>query len=123
MKSFLDRAFLVTSVNNGMLRHKAGVITNADGLTDFEMQKIARELNNSETAFIFSSNSIEYNVHILSTIILFITTILCLKFKANQEEAIKMAGIIEVKVKIEDKEPVVPGNAIIVFKSKLVLND
>ena len=42
----------------------AGVITNADGLTDFEMQKIARELNNSETAFIFSSDNKEYDVHI-----------------------------------------------------------
>ncbi|SMC25965.1 phenazine biosynthesis protein PhzF family [Clostridium acidisoli DSM 12555] len=42
----------------------AGVITNADGLTDCEMQKIARELNNSETAFIFSSNSNEYDVHV-----------------------------------------------------------
>jgi PhzF family phenazine biosynthesis protein len=42
----------------------AGVITNADGLTDYEMQKIARELNNSETAFIFSSNSNEYDIHI-----------------------------------------------------------
>lgn len=42
----------------------AGVITNADGLTDYEMQKIARELNNSETAFIFSSKSNEYDTHI-----------------------------------------------------------
>ncbi|GAA0076804.1 PhzF family isomerase [Clostridium sp. CTA-5] len=42
----------------------AGVITNADGLTDYEMQKIAKELNNSETAFIFSSNSNEYDAHI-----------------------------------------------------------
>lgn len=42
----------------------AGVITNADGLTSDEMQKIARELNNSETAFIFSSNCNEYDVHI-----------------------------------------------------------
>lgn len=42
----------------------AGVITNADGLTDDEMQKIARELNNSETAFIFSSKSNEYDAHI-----------------------------------------------------------
>ena len=41
----------------------AGVITNADGLTSDEMQKIARELNNSETAFIFSSNNNEYDVH------------------------------------------------------------
>ena len=42
----------------------AGVVTNADGLTVDEMQKIARELNNSETAFIFSSNNDEYDVHI-----------------------------------------------------------
>lgn len=42
----------------------AGVITNADGLTDYEMQKIARELNNSETAFIFSSDNIEYDTHV-----------------------------------------------------------
>ncbi len=42
----------------------AGVITNADGLTEYEMQKIARELNNSETAFIFSSNSNEYDIQI-----------------------------------------------------------
>jgi PhzF family phenazine biosynthesis protein len=41
----------------------AGVITNADGLTSDEMQKIARELNNSETAFIFSSNNKEYDIH------------------------------------------------------------
>lgn len=42
----------------------AGVVPNADGLTDNEMQKIARELNNSETAFIFSSNSNDYDVHV-----------------------------------------------------------
>lgn len=42
----------------------AGVITNADGLTDDEMQKIARELNNSETAFIFSSDSSKYDAHV-----------------------------------------------------------
>ncbi|WFD10221.1 PhzF family isomerase [Tepidibacter hydrothermalis] len=42
----------------------AGVITNADGLTSDDMQKIARELNNSETAFIFSSKSNEYDAHI-----------------------------------------------------------
>ncbi|WP_129597251.1 PhzF family isomerase [Anaerophilus nitritogenes] len=42
----------------------AGVITNADGLTTDDMQKIARELNNSETAFMFSSNSDEYDVYI-----------------------------------------------------------
>jgi len=42
----------------------AGVITNADGLSPNEMQKIARELNNSETAFIFQSYDEAYDVHI-----------------------------------------------------------
>ncbi|MCX6238724.1 MAG: PhzF family isomerase [Bacteroidia bacterium] len=32
----------------------AGVVINADGLSDEQMQAIARELNNSETAFLFS---------------------------------------------------------------------
>ncbi|GAA0360782.1 PhzF family isomerase [Bacillus horti] len=42
----------------------AGVITNADGLTENEMKKIARELNNSETAFVFSSTDHTYDVHV-----------------------------------------------------------
>lgn len=36
--------------------NRAGVVTNADGLTKVQMQKIAREMNNSETSFIFSSD-------------------------------------------------------------------
>lgn len=43
----------------------AGVVLNADGLTEFQMQEIARELNNSETAFVFSSDSPEYDVGVL----------------------------------------------------------
>ncbi len=42
----------------------AGVVTHAEGLSDFEMQKIARELNNSETAFIFTPKHPEYDLHI-----------------------------------------------------------
>jgi PhzF family phenazine biosynthesis protein len=42
----------------------AGVITNADGLTDVQMQKIARELNNSETAFVFSPVDDTHDVHV-----------------------------------------------------------
>ena len=41
----------------------AGVITNADGLSPDDMQKIARELNNSETAFIFQSDNNDWNVN------------------------------------------------------------
>lgn len=42
----------------------AGVVPDADGLTEEQMQRIARELNNSETAFIFSSTSPEYDVEV-----------------------------------------------------------
>lgn len=42
----------------------AGVVPNADGLTEEQMQRIARELNNSETAFIFSPASPEYDVEV-----------------------------------------------------------
>jgi len=48
------------------------------------------------------------------------------KFKAKQGEAIKRTGIIEVEVKIEDKKPVevkISGNAVIIFKTELSLND
>ena len=42
----------------------AGVITNADGLNEVQMQKIARELNNSETAFIFSPESNNHDIYV-----------------------------------------------------------
>ena len=40
----------------------AGVVINADGLNDTQMQFIARELNNSETAFIFSPNGNDHDI-------------------------------------------------------------
>ena len=42
----------------------AGVVLNADGLTDNEMQQIAKELNNSETAFILSPSESDHEVWI-----------------------------------------------------------
>lgn len=42
----------------------AGVVTNADGLTDRQMQQIARELNNSETAFLLSPEDGTYDVKV-----------------------------------------------------------
>ncbi|NNJ31819.1 PhzF family isomerase [Lacrimispora defluvii] len=42
----------------------AGVVTNAEGLSDCMMLKIARELNNSETAFLFPGSDGEYDVHV-----------------------------------------------------------
>ena len=41
----------------------AGVVPHADGLGEEDMRRIARELNNSETAFLFTSQSREYDVH------------------------------------------------------------
>lgn len=59
------RLYQIDSFTREMFRgNPAGVITNADGLTEDKMQKIARELNNSETAFIFSSDSADYDIHI-----------------------------------------------------------
>jgi PhzF family phenazine biosynthesis protein len=40
----------------------AGVVLNADGLTDAQMLAIARELNNADTAFILSPESHDYQV-------------------------------------------------------------
>lgn len=42
----------------------AGVVLEADELTGVEMQDIARELNNSETAFLLKGNDLEYDIHI-----------------------------------------------------------
>ena len=42
----------------------AGVVPDARGLTEGQMQRIARELNNSETAFLFPGKEGEYDVHI-----------------------------------------------------------
>ena len=42
----------------------AGVIPNADGLTASQMQAIARELNNSETAFVIPAESLDGNVKV-----------------------------------------------------------
>jgi PhzF family phenazine biosynthesis protein len=42
----------------------AGVVANADGLSDSQMQAIARELNNAETAFILSATASDHDVWI-----------------------------------------------------------
>jgi PhzF family phenazine biosynthesis protein len=42
----------------------AGVVPNADGLSDSQMQAIARELNNAETAFILSPTASDHDVWI-----------------------------------------------------------
>lgn len=46
------------------LGNPAGVVPNADGLTEPQMQAIARELNNSETAFIFSASDGTHDVRV-----------------------------------------------------------
>lgn len=42
----------------------AGVVPNADGLSDSQMQAIARELNNSETAFVMSPEGPDHDVRV-----------------------------------------------------------
>lgn len=51
MKAY--RVYQVDSFTSEKFKgNPAGVVTNAEGLSDYEMQCIARELNNSETVFI-----------------------------------------------------------------------
>lgn len=42
----------------------AGVVPNADDLTEEQMQAIARELNNSGTAFVFQPTAADHDVHV-----------------------------------------------------------
>lgn len=42
----------------------AGVVTDADGLSDAHMQALARELGNSETAFVLPANGSDHDVHV-----------------------------------------------------------
>jgi PhzF family phenazine biosynthesis protein len=42
----------------------AGVVLDAEGLTDRQMQAIARELNNSETAFVLPPRGGDHDVHV-----------------------------------------------------------
>ena len=59
------RVYQVDSFTKSVFHgNSAGVVLNADGLSDSQMQQIARELNNSETAFIFTSDSPEYDIEV-----------------------------------------------------------
>lgn len=63
MKTY--NVFQIDSFTKELFRgNPAGVVTNADGLTTEEMQQIARELNNSETAFVLSSTDPSYDVEV-----------------------------------------------------------
>jgi len=42
----------------------AGVVANAEGLTEGQMQAIARELNNSETAFLLPPQGSDHDVQV-----------------------------------------------------------
>ena len=59
------RVYQVDSFTKELFRgNPAGVVTNADGLDENIMQAIARELNNSETAFIFNEGGEGYDVEV-----------------------------------------------------------
>lgn len=64
MKSY--KVYQIDSFTRTKLRgNPAGVVSNADGLSEAQMQQIARELNNSETAFIFTpQNKADYDVEV-----------------------------------------------------------
>ena len=57
------KIYQVDSFTKELFRgNPAGVVTNADGLTEKQMRQIARELNNSETAFILSPANSDHEV-------------------------------------------------------------
>ncbi len=59
------RVYQVDSFTKELFRgNPAGVVANADGLTDEQMRSIARELNNSETAFILKPTENNHDVWI-----------------------------------------------------------
>ena len=82
----------------------AGVVVNADGLSDDQMQKIARELNNSETAFLFKPDDdncegvIRYFTPTIEVPICGHATIAAMYAKANEE--LIESGIFNMKTKV-----------------------
>jgi len=57
------KLFQVDSFTDAAFKgNPAGVVLDADGLTDQEMQQIAREMNNSETVFILSPTATDHEV-------------------------------------------------------------
>lgn len=64
MKSY--KVYQIDSFTRTKLRgNPAGVVSNADGLSQTQMQQIARELNNSETAFILTPpKGADYDVEV-----------------------------------------------------------
>ncbi|MFA7420353.1 MAG: PhzF family isomerase [Melioribacteraceae bacterium] len=59
------RVYQVDSFTKELFKgNPAGVVANADGLTEAQMKSIARELNNSETAFILSASENTHDVWI-----------------------------------------------------------
>jgi PhzF family phenazine biosynthesis protein len=57
------RLYQVDSFTKNLFRgNPAGVVPDADGLTETQMQAIAREMNNSETAFLLSPTSDDHEV-------------------------------------------------------------
>lgn len=59
------RLYQVDAFTTELFRgNPAGVVPDADGLSEVQMQAIARELNNSETAFILSPSSGDHDVRV-----------------------------------------------------------
>jgi PhzF family phenazine biosynthesis protein len=59
------RIYQVDSFTTERFRgNPAGVVPNADGLTAMQMQTIARELNNSETAFVLNAEAPDHDIRV-----------------------------------------------------------
>jgi PhzF family phenazine biosynthesis protein len=63
MKTY--RIYQIDAFTKGRFKgNPAGVVANADGLSESQMQAISRELNNAETAFILSATASDHDVWI-----------------------------------------------------------
>lgn len=96
----------------------AGVVANAAGLEDAQMQLIAREINNSETAFILPAEGPDHDVRVR----FFTPTTRQTRYRARQTAGSGRGGWMDVRVRSENGEPVavhIEGRAVVCFRTTL----
>ena len=142
------KLFQVDSFTDTAFRgNPAGVVLDADGLTDQQMQQIARELNNSETVFILSPTASDHEVWLryftpamginedpvtgngngpLGAYMIHNNLVehdgKNFKFRGEQGVSMGRQGFVDVSVEIEDGEPVkviIGGKAVTVFQTEI----
>lgn len=100
----------------------AGVVPTAEGLSESEMQAIARELGNPGSAFVLPADGDDHDVRVRfftpSTTVPLCTSV------ASGRGAMGRPGVARVWVDIEGEAPTrvrVGGNAVVVMRGELIL--